>query len=203
MSRGVVYIAYGLRAQQETAEAVRILKMHNDLSVAVIGERVTGLQHIPFASKDNIGRWAKVNLDRLSPFEQTLYLDADTRVHGDIGAGFEILGDGWDVVICPSTKQGTELLWHIDESERKATLGELREPVQLQGGAIFWQRNERTAKLFEEWRREWLRWQGQDQGALVRALHRTPVRLWLLDNDWNGGALIEHRYGAARRRDNV
>ena len=72
--------------------------------------------------------------------------------------------------------------------------------LQLQGGMMFWRKNERTRAFFQAWREEWERWKGQDQAALLRALHRTPLKLWLLSNEWNGGSLIEHRYGAARER---
>jgi len=202
MTRGIVFVVYGLRAQQETAQAVKFLKQHNDLPVVVIGEDMPGLRSIDFPERDSLGRWAKVNLDNLTPFEYTLYLDADTRVHGDISAGFDIIKDGWDIAMTPSTVQGSGILWHVDKAEREATFLELgQELVQLQGGVMFFRKSTAVSSFFEAWRYEWERWQGQDQGALLRALHQRPVRLWLLNNEWNGGALIEHRYGAARRRE--
>ena len=201
VSRGVCYIAYGWRAVKEAGYSIATLRQHNDLPVTVIGERINGAHHIEFGD-NGIGRWAKVNLDRLSPYDYTLYLDADTRVHGPIGAGFDALHGGWDISICPSTKQGSEALWHVDAEERTATYLEVgANLLQLQGGVFFFRKSPQVHTLFAAWREEWQKWRGQDQAALLRALHRRPVRLWLLDNDWNGGALIEHRYGAARRRD--
>lgn len=202
MSEGVVYVAYGLRARQEVEQAVKFLRQHNDLPVTVVGERVNGLEHIGFDDSGS-GRWAKLNLDQISPYEYTVYLDADTRVHGDISAGLGILHDSWDIAISPSTKQGTDLLWHVDLPEREATFLELGKDslVQLQGGVIFFRKSPEVHALFGAWREEWQRWRGQDQAALLRALYRCPVRLWLLSNEWNGGYLIEHRYGAARRRE--
>jgi len=153
------------------------------------------------AQVDNGGRWAKVNLNNLSPFTHTLYIDADTLVHGDLSAGFDILSDGWDAAIVPSQQQGTELLWHVTEEERQATLDELEyEPVQLQGGLFFFQKNEPVDRFFTAWRSEWLRWKGQDQGALLRALKDAPIHIWLLGFPWNGGAIVAHRYGRARER---
>jgi len=202
MSAGVCYIAYGLRARQETEQAIKYLRQHHDWPITVIGERVNGAEHREFEDPAGTGRWAKVNLDALSPYTDTLYLDADTRVHGEIGAGFHILADGFDVVLAPSTKQATDALWHIAEEEREATFAELgRDLLQLQGGVFWFRKSIETAALFAAWREEWQRWRDQDQAALLRALHRQLVRLWLLGNDWNGGVLIEHRYGAARRRE--
>jgi len=71
--------------------------------------------------------------------------------------------------------------------------------VQLQGGVLFWRRNEATTRLFERWRAEWARYRQQDQGALLRALYTEPVRVWLLGRPWNGGNLIEHLCGRAKR----
>lgn len=202
MTRGVVYICYGWRAVKEAGYSVDSLKRHNDLPITVIGERVRGVRWRAYSDDGSLGRDAKTKLYELSPYRQTLYLDADTRVHGDVSAGFDVLADGWDMAIAPSTKQGSDVLWHVDEEERKATIAELGQtPLQLQGGVIFFRKNESTCALFNAWREEWERWRGQDQAALLKALHRTPARLWLLSSEWNSGALIEHRYGAARRRD--
>ncbi len=199
--RGVVYIAYGWRAAKEAGYSIKALAQHNDLPVTVMGERVKGADHVEFDDRESMGRWAKVNLDRLSPYALSLYLDADTRVHGNISAGFSILQD-WDIAMSPSKVQGDGILWHVSDEERDATYRELGyDLLQLQGGMMFWRKNKRTAAFFTAWREEWERWKGQDQAALLRALHRTPLRLWLLSNEWNGGSLIEHRYGAARRRD--
>ena len=200
--RGVVYIAYGWRAVKEAGYSIKTLRQHNDLPVTVIGERVDGTEHIAFDDRASMGRWGKCNLDKITPYQRTLYLDADTRVHGVLQAGFGILDGDWDVAMSPSKVQGDDILWHVGDEEREATYRELgRNLLQLQGGMMFWRRNERTTALFQAWREEWERWKGQDQAALLRALHRTPLRLWLLSNEWNGGSLIEHRYGAARRRE--
>ena len=200
VTRGVVYIAYGWRAVKEAGYSIATLRRRNDLPVTVIGERVQGAVHVEFDDRQSMGRWAKCNLDRLSPYTFTLYLDADTRVHGDISAGCALL-QSWDVAMAPSKVQGDGIMWHVGDEEREATWKELgHHLLQLQGGMMFWRKNERTRAFFQAWREEWERWKGQDQAALLRALHRTPLRLWLLSNEWNGGSLIEHRYGAARAR---
>jgi len=49
-------------------------------------------------------------------------------------------------------------------------------------------------------RAEWLRFRDQDQAALLRALAIAPVRAWLVGHPWNGGALVDHRFGACRRK---
>jgi len=69
--------------------------------------------------------------------------------------------------------------------------------LQLQGGMFFYHK-ERCTQFFKLWREEWKHWKQQDQGALVRALYKIPLRIYLLGYPWNGGELIEHLFGRAR-----
>ena len=202
MNQGVIFIAYGLNAQREATAAIKSLRQHHpDWPISVIGDRVLDAAVIDFDDRNSLGRYAKTNLDRITPYDLTLYLDADTRILGNVSGGFSILRDGWDLAIAYSEQQGSDVLWHVSAEERSATIGELGlTPLQLQGGVRWFARNGRVAAFFHAWRNEWERWRGQDQGALLRALWRAPVRLWLLGRAWNNGDLIKHRYGAARRR---
>ncbi len=206
---GFVYVAFGAGAEREAAASIGSLRRFHQESVIVVSDNDEG--RIPSADyflrskttglADDVqrSRWAKVNLDAL-PLDRACYLDADTRVQGDLSAGFEVLGDGWDLVITPSDHQAQEVMWHVDEGEREATLDALAcVPLALQGGVFFWRKNERTRAFFRAWREEWLRWKGQDQGALLRALWRAPLRVWVLGRPFNGGSVVQHRFGACLR----
>lgn len=205
---GLVYIVYDQAARREAAASVASLQASggkNDYPVAIVGEGVSGVDHIafdsPFVEAVRASRWAKLNLDRLSPFRYTLYLDADTRVKGDLAAGFKILADGWDMVIAPSGRQGGDVMGHLPQAERSHTLATLRNPLPLQWQAgVFYFERERAGALFAAWREEWQRFRGQDQGALLRALAASSVRVWALGDVWNrpGGEVVEHLFGRAR-----
>lgn len=185
---GVVYVAIGSQAQSEAQESIKALKQHNDLPITVIDE---------FDNPGKGVRWAKLHIDKLVDYDKVLYLDADTRIKGDITSGFKLL-DNWDLAIAPSRYQGVEIFQHIKTGEKLQTVRELgRAPLQLQAGVMFFDRL-RCAKLFECWRNEWLRWKDQDQAALLRALDQHPARVWLLGQAWNGGHLIEHLFGRCR-----
>lgn len=202
MKCGTCYIAYGNKAMVEVVASVETLRhVHPDMRVTVIGTVLPQLRValVPFSRRGYGGRWAKVNLDLLTPYDHTLYIDADTRVRLPLTAGFEILADGWDVVITPSANQGDDVFWHLSDDERVTTLEEVTEPLQLQGGVFWFAKNDRTKVLFENWRHEWLRWQHEDQGALIRAIKRSPARVWLVGRPFNGGAVVEHRFGACRK----
>ena len=145
-------------------------------------------------------RWAKLTILEWAPWGQVLYLDADTRVRGDLSAGFGMLDDGWEVVLTPSTNQDEDWLWHVSGPERWETELALGcRPVQLQAGMMFVRRCAATERLFAAWRQEWAQYRDQDQAALLRALAREPARVWLLGRPWIGGALVAHHYGQARR----
>ena len=199
---GVVYVAFGQNAIRCAGYSIASLRRYHDWPVTVITDgKITArdVRHIGFDEPMWGARWAKLNINNLISYDLYLYLDADTLVNGDLSAGWDILADGWDAAMSYSSQQGSKCLWHINDEERAATYEELENPLPLvmQGGMMFANRR-RVAALFRCWREEWYRWRKYDQGALLRALHRSPLRLWVLGRDWNGGALVTHQYGRAK-----
>ena len=201
MTIGVVYITYGPSAAREAANSIQGLRKYHDWPVAVIGDMpMEGVWYLPQSVKPGrAGRWAKVNLMELSPFDWTLYLDADTRVRGDLSIGFDILRDGWEMVMVPS-KLRSHPISLLAEKERLITLAELKDswPLVLNTGVMWFRRTPRTVRLWQIWHEEWQRFQEYDQGALLRALNRCPLALWLLGRPFNAGSVVEHLFGRAR-----
>jgi hypothetical protein len=204
MITGAVYVAYGFNAMTEAIVSINTLLHHNDLPVTVISDRpdaeIAHTRIIQFEDTSRGARWAKLNIDLLADYDNIVYLDADTRIHQSVTPAIEMLAD-WDLIMAASENQGVGVMKHIKPDERNATKEEIGNhlPLQLQAGVMFFNRN-RCAKLFAAWREEWRRYQDQDQAALLRALHREPVRLWLLSTDWNSarGSIVEHKFGRAR-----
>lgn len=194
-SRGIIYIAYGDKAISEFIKSSETMRQVCNHPIVVISDKnVAGQKTIVFDSEPT-GRWAKLNADCLSPFDLTLYLDADTRVRQPIDAGFEMIADGWDLAITPSQQQGPELLWHVGEDDKEYTLDTLGfDALQLQGGLFFFRKSRKVKRFFTRWRIEWLKYKNQDQGALLRALYANPAKVWLLGHCWNGGAIVEHTF---------
>ena len=186
---GVVYVACGVNAIREATESIRTLKNLHRYPVEMIKDEADGMP----------GRWAKTKLFSLSPFDFTLFLDADTRIHGDVSWGFKALADGWDLIMVPS-KITDKPLHNLDENEQIVTLKELGNtfPLMLNTGVMWFRKNERVGRLFSEWHTEWLRWKRHDQGAFLRALMRTPVKLFIAGRPFNGGEVIEHLFGRAK-----
>jgi hypothetical protein len=198
MTRGVVMVAYGEQvAASERRACEALAHICPDLPVHIHRER-TGQ-----ATDSAESRFAKVTMLDWSPFDHTAYLDADTQIYQPLDAGFQPLDDGWDLAVAPSQNQDEyQWLWHCGEPDREATQLALRyQALQLQAGVFFVAKNERTVALWETWRAEWVKFGDQDQGALLRALHRYPVKVWLLGRPFNGGAVVGHHFGAIRRQE--
>jgi hypothetical protein len=87
-ARGAVYVAYGGPAVDQARLSIRSLHaVDATFPVLVIGDAPSEvLAEQPFVShfyhmeRDRGGRWQKLNVFEASPFEWTVYLDADTRV---------------------------------------------------------------------------------------------------------------------------
>lgn len=209
MSQGATYVFFGKPALREVTLSVQSLRGHMRLDVAYLGDanlKGCSRRDVRFApgrlSNAQLARWAKVSLYDWSPFEYTLFLDADTRVLQDISVGFEILKQGWELVIVTSANQHLySPLWILSERERRITFNELGDsnPTMLNSGVMFFRKSERLGRFFEQWKKEWLRFKDKDQGALLRALHHCPVAVWLLGRPFNGGEAVEHNFGRAAR----
>jgi len=215
-TRGIVYIAYGKAAIGQFHVALQHLHRRAHWPIAVVSdERIPQIQRglpfrvIPFECPDPGARWAKVNLDSLTPFDHTLYLDADTRVRGDLSPIWDVLDDGWEMAFTPcGTKTRISAMKHIITyeagglAEKNATFAECGgwPFIGWQGGVMAWRDCDRVRQFFAAWREEWQRWRGQDQGALVRAYRRAPARTFALGRAFNGGVLVGHYHSHARRR---
>ncbi len=200
--RGAAFVAYGDEAYTEVRQAVSCFQAYHNIPVTVVTDRtIKGATVVNFADPGYGARRAKLNLNNLIAYSKCLYMDADTRARGNVEAMFAPLDDGWDLVITHSQRQiRNENLWHLGSEERGATYKEIDEPfpVILQGGVFAYNR-ETTRNFFQAWREEWERWHGPDQGALLRALKREPVKVWLMGRPFNAGYLVEHRCGQAAK----
>ena len=193
--RGIYCVAFGDFARECCARMMASAKKHMpDIPICLGAVTPLGIEDlfVEIPDSDVGARRAKLMVYESTPaeWESVLYLDADTEVVAPIYQYFEWVEDGWDLAICQDI-QSCETL-HV--FERKACKDEVAETMrvvgtphtqQYNGGAWSFRRNERTAKFFARWRAEWERWAQRDQGALLRALHMEPIKVWVLGNEWN------------------
>jgi len=208
--RGVLYVAYGEKAREQAGVSIRTArKQAKGLPIAVVSDTpMTGVEHnIYHPEADRGARTQKTQMYRLSPFEQTLFLDADTEMLSSPAGGWELLKYVDLVLTQDVTRIFAENHWpHLNKDEVAATTKLLGTGQHLyyNSGVIFFRRNDRTAAMMDAWYAEWLRWNLHDQMALLRAIHQHPVRIAPMRAPWNThhqkeAQFIYHKHRQARR----
>ena len=142
--------------------------------------------------KDRRARSQKTKIWELAPkeWEYVLYLDADILVSTRLNFFFDILRDGWDMVVTLSPPQGP-LVRHAqrakykDESAHTTKVLHGNHWLQIAGGVWAFRRNERTEAFLRTFHEEWKAWQHTDQQAMMRAFWKVPVRMWVLGTEFN------------------
>jgi hypothetical protein len=224
--RGVMYMAWGSNAYEQAKASIASLRQYDpELPVLILGDENT-LEGFDDNDPHTACRLCKVDpfdgnqkkgykflagrikplLAEISPFEETLYVDADTCFLHSPDVGFDLL-NRWDMALAETqTRSLAEGIAGKEECE--ATAREFGTGLLLyhNSGMIFWKKNFKTKALFELWSLEWQRYQGWDeQIALLRALLLSDV-LWLtLPYTWNHSSLREayllmHWFGAGDAR---
>lgn len=187
---GIIYVAYGDLAKKSCELSLKSAKkMHPGVPVAVISDI-----HIPGADVDVIqsegtkgAREYKTQTYHYTPFEYTLYLDADTLVVGSLAAGFVALQAGWDIAAALDYRQSLGRVDHLPENDKQATIERIGtgEFPHYNTGMLFYRKSPETERLFDLWFSEWGKFKYRDQGAFIRAFHQSDAKLWTLAWQWN------------------
>jgi hypothetical protein len=188
MTRGVVYIVWGDLAKARVKTSVASLRrFHPDWPVHVqeLGpefEKQEGMEVYR-------GLLEKAKMNDYSPFEETLYLDADTTVMAPLDYGFEQaerFGLACTHCVCP---------W----ARRYNNIPQRGDTVEYSTGVMFWVR-EKAQRLFDEWKRatplldssilffqngEVKRAPYGDQGAFSAVVESTGFNPFVLPTNWN------------------
>lgn len=209
--RGVLYIAYGEKARRLAGISIRTLREHApDLPVAVVADSpLDEADHlVEHEEADRGARTQKTSMYRLSPFKETLYLDADTEVVASPEAGYRMLQ--WvDLVLGQDVhRRLADATWHsLTKEERDATIKEIGtdDVLYYNSGVIFFRRNERVEAMMSAWHSEWQRWRKHDQMALLRAIYSNPVRIATIREPWNThlkskARFVYHKHRKAARK---
>ena len=189
-SAGAVYVAYGDLARKAAQGSLKSLKsIHPGFQVAVISDKPLAGADIQITEPelDQGAREYKTQVYLYSPFEYTLYLDADTVVVGSLQAGFDVLAHGWDVAMAMDYRPTVGKIDHIPANDVKATVDAVGtgEYPHYNTGMLFFAKSPEAEELFCLWHEEWEMFHYRDQGAFVRAFHRSAARLWVLSWQWN------------------
>ena len=216
---GIYTVAFGDPSRACAKTLLASVRQHMPgLPVCFVGAQPLGGEDvfIQQPDKDIGGRVAKLKMDELAPAEwrYVLYLDADTELVQPVDYLFQVLEDGFEVAICRDmAKYHTANMMLRPDNQDEAhytweTITSAEGTFQYNGGMMAFQRCEATKRFFSAWQTEWQRFGKRDQGALLRALYKNPLRLHLLMNEWNasdryppppGEVAIWHHNTRARR----
>lgn len=191
MTTGIFIIAIGDKAQTVSKTLIASLNKF-DILYHVHSKRLNNKLN----DKQN-SRIAKTSIFELSPFDYTLYLDADTIVlNYEFNKLFQPLYDGFDLCISHSDKQD---FWHIGKDERESYISKNYHPLQYQCGVFSFRRNKRVSEFFDIWKDEYLEYCDEDQLSFVRAFHKIPLKTFITSPKvFNNGNVIKHNFGLTR-----
>lgn len=192
-TRGIYCVAFGEPARRCAVRMMTSAKKHMpDIPIALCSSKSLGIEDVTIIQPDSDvgGRRAKLRAYELAPAEwqSILYLDADTEITAPVYQFFQWIEDGWELVICRDVGET------LHSFQRKNNLLELRQletqvgtlyALQFNGGVWSFGRCDATKSFMERWRKEWEIHAQRDQGALIRALYAAPLKIYVLENEWN------------------
>ncbi len=231
---GIIYVAFGKKAIEGVHKSLSTLKrLGYSYPVSIIHDAHDRLQSDDFNSIHSMtnpfdiskaknfqfraGR-IKPQLCSLSPYDLTLYLDADTCFIQPVHDAFKMLLDN-DLLVTEEKLSLGDLYnkklagWELNLIERDITIKELGGDASkkfINSGVLFFKKNKKTLKLFSDWYIQWMRYQEWDeQLALMRSINQNKdVKVKSLSVDWNSphltnSTIIFHNYGRGDVRSNL
>ncbi|XGV95606.1 MAG: putative nucleotide-diphospho-sugar transferase [Leptolyngbya sp. BL-A-14] len=201
MGRGVIYFATANTAYFEAAliSAIALRQQEPLLPITVISDHPL-LESLPLQdyglasrllSTVEMGhqtfssRSIKTRLNAYSPYQETLFLDADILPLTPIADLWGYL-DQSDLAMVVDRLPVISLCDHIAPEEKAYTLQRLPgNTVQFNSGVILWRESSATQALFHQWHEEWQQFQRHDQLALIRAIKALQIPVTKLPMTYN------------------
>lgn len=201
VDRGVIYLAINhhsyLEAALVSAVALRVQAVHIPI---IIISNLLSLNRLPLdryaitpccvgspllSSSLGQSRWLKTQINAYSPYDETLFLDADILPLNDLSSLWPYLDLG-DMAMAADRMPEIGYCDHIAPAEVEFTLERLApHTVHFNSGVMLWRRTATTEALFTQWHREWQRFGQQDQLALARAIDLTQASVQQLPRGYN------------------
>ena len=199
-NRGVIYCATSQIVYLESAliSAIALRQLNPELPITLVCDQLLtallpldkyGITLLPVAlspkSDTFRSRDLKTRLANISPYPETLYLDADILPIRPLTQIWDYLDKG-DMAMVLDRQPTIEHCDHIASCEKTYTLNLLPpQTPQYNSGVMLWRQCEATQTLFTQWQQEWRRFQRHDQLALVRAIAKSQTPIVHLPRHYN------------------
>ncbi len=197
-SRGVIYIATTKKAYLEAAliSALALRQHEPEIPITLICDqpllKLLPLDEYKISSRllesnshNFSSRDIKTRLNAFSPYQETLFLDADIIPLGPISGLWDYIAKG-DMAMVLDRLPRVSLCDHVSQAEKSYTLEQLPgNTSQYNSGLMLWRNTPAIQSLFSQWHQEWRLFEKQDQLALVRAIHKTQVSINNLPKTYN------------------
>jgi hypothetical protein len=184
-TRGVTYVAWGkcIKEAEKSAQSARKF----GLKTCLIAPAYSGKAFDRFVATQQKLEYSRQRafVYHLSPWEQTLYLDADTVVLGDLSFGFEMAHKhGIALAIAPACFLKHH--WQLEHNGFPEDLPEYNAGVifldrRHPGMQNFWQQVQEELRDFSSYQNP----PGNDQPALSLLLYRKGINPYVLPQNWN------------------
>lgn len=183
MEKGVIYVATGpdYRALAE-ASARSLRAVEPDLPVDLFTDAPEAAEAGLFDAVheiENPHRRSKLDCMRLTRFERTLFLDADTLLLAPLGDLFDVL-DRFELALAHDVRRDTELIRETAGGPTPYAF------PQLNGGVVLYRRTPAMLDFLAEWARRFAESGGsRDQPVLKAMLWESDLRFWVLPPEFN------------------
>jgi len=173
MTNGILYIAFGDRFLKEVEYSIStVKKIHPNLSITLFTDKPYSNKNINNIILKNL-KGARVKQQYLldSPYENTLYMDSDTSVVGEIEEIFGLM-DRFDIA-------ATHDLIRKHDKKSKVYPDYANIPggfPEYAGGVILFRKSAAVSNFFEVWRKNFKIW--CDLSGVVKDQPSFRVSLW-------------------------
>ena len=236
-SIGIIYMAFGEQSARAVKHSVSTLRERgSEIPVAVVGTvPVKGTQFIQWIGHDPwfdreedkshrfFAGYVKPFLYDLSPFDYTLYIDADTEFRRNPIQSFNRLEqEDFLIYQAPEGMASIRIVFNkklfngfslecAQDTLNDTHFANEPEPGVICSGIIFFKKTPGVKNLFEDWYTEWLKYFAWDeQLPLIRVmrLHEGKdvivgrlTSLWNCNTEENRRQVIHHEWGKGAARD--
>ena len=186
MSRGITYVAWG-KCIAEAERSSMSAKRFGYKSCLITNENIESnyFDKIIKSREEFTQDFNILSSYNLSPWDETLWLDSDTLVLGNLDYAFEKAKDfGISIVIAPHSFLGGRKLKNIDN-----------ESPEYNCGAMWIDRNHPSMLNFgEKWQQIVDHYEGggwwSDQSSVSYAIHKLKINAFVLPLNWNFRAFM-------------